>query len=70
VSVAELPDGYAFTVPASSEALRRMAELVDLERQCCAFLTFMIVVENAYIRLEVTGPGEVKKAIANYFSTT
>jgi hypothetical protein len=70
VTATELPDGYSFTFPASSESLQRIAELVDLERQCCAFLTFKIVVEaaNVAIRLEVTGPGEAKKVIGEYFN--
>ena len=70
VTAIELADGYAFTFPASSEALQRIAELVDLERQCCAFLTFKIVVEaaNAVMRMEVTGPGEAKKVIREYFN--
>jgi hypothetical protein len=69
VTVSELTDGYAFTFPASSEALQRIAELVDMERQCCAFLTFKVVVEaaQAAMRLEVSGPGEAKLVIADYF---
>jgi hypothetical protein len=70
VSVSELPDGYAFTCSATSEALQRIAQLVDLERPCCPFLTFKIVVEaaQAVMRLEVTGSGEAKKVIAEYFN--
>jgi hypothetical protein len=70
VTVAELPDGYAFSFPPSSEALQRITQLVDLERQCCPFLTFKIVVEaaQATMRLEVIGPGEAKKVIAEYFN--
>src|SRR5690349_524132 len=69
VTATELPDGYAFTLPASSETLQRIAELVDMERQCCSFLTFRIVVEagQSAMRLEVTGPAEAKKVIAEYF---
>ncbi len=69
-SISELPEGYAFTLPASSETLHRLAQVVDLERECCAFLTFKIVVEAAQrsMRLEVTGPIEAKKLIADYFS--
>jgi hypothetical protein len=67
VTATELPDGYSFTFPASSESLQRIAELVDLERQCCAFLTFKIIVEagNAAMRLEVTGPAAAKNVIAS-----
>jgi MerR family copper efflux transcriptional regulator len=68
VTTSELPDGYAFSFPASSEALERIAKLVDKERQCCPFLTFKIVVEAAHMRLEVTGAGEAKKVIAEYFA--
>jgi hypothetical protein len=71
VSVAELPDGYACTFPATSEALLQIAELVDMERECCAFLTFKIVVEagGGPMRLEVTGPKEAKAVIADYFNS-
>ena len=68
VKTSELEDGYAFTMPVSSEVLHRLTELVDLERQCCAFLTFKIVVGQSAIRLDVTGPGEAKKLIAEYFT--
>jgi urease accessory protein UreF len=69
VTATELPDGYAFTFPATSEALMQITQLVDMERHCCAFLTFKIVVEavQAAMRLEVTGVGEAKKVIAEYF---
>jgi hypothetical protein len=70
VTVTELADGYAYTFAATSEALLQIAQLVDLERQCCPFLTFKIVLEAAAgpMRLEVTGPKEAKKVIAEYFS--
>ena len=70
VSISELPEGYAFTLPASSETLHRLAEVVDFERECCSFLTFKIVVEAAQgaMRLEVIGPIEAKKLIVEYFS--
>jgi len=68
ITASELPDGYVFNFPVSSEALHRITDVVDLERQCCAFLTFKIVVEaaNAAMRLEVTGPGEAKNVIAEF----
>lgn len=70
VIAVELDSGYAFTFPASSGTLPRIAELVEMERQCCPFLTFKIVAEAdaGGIRLEVTGPGEAKKVIAEYFN--
>jgi hypothetical protein len=47
--------------------LQRIAELVDLERQCCQFLTFKIVVEAAHMRLEVTGAGEAKTLMTAFY---
>jgi hypothetical protein len=70
VRMSELPDGYAFTFPAATGTLRQLAQLVDMERQCCPFLMFKIVVEAAQagVRLEVTGPEAAKKLIAEYFN--
>src|SRR5450631_1503180 len=69
LKVRPLSLGLAFSFPPSSEVLTRLAQLVDLERQCCAFLTFKIVVEagDSPIRLEVTGTAEAKKVIADLF---
>ena len=70
VSVTELPDGYAYSFAATSEALLQITQLVDLERECCPFLTFKIVVgaAGAAMRLKVTGAEEAKKVIADYFN--
>jgi hypothetical protein len=70
VSVSELTDGYVYSFEATSEALLQIAHLVDMERQCCPFLTFKIVVENAGgpIRLEIRAPEKkAKSVIAQYF---
>src|SRR5438876_9292263 len=70
VIVTELPDGYAYNFAATSEALTQVAQLVDMERQCCPFLSFNIIVEaqKAPMRLEVTGAAEAKKVIAQFFN--
>jgi hypothetical protein len=45
-----------------------IARLLDLERQCCQFLTFKLIVEPAQnFRLEITGPPEAKPTIAELF---
>ena len=71
VKVTPLPLGYAYSFPPSSEVLTRLAQLVDLERQCCPFLTFKIVVEagGLPICLEVTGTAEAKNVIADLFGS-
>jgi hypothetical protein len=65
----ELPAGYAYSVPATSEVLTQVTQLVDMERLCCPFLTFTIIIEPAGkgIRLEITGPKEAKALITQYF---
>jgi hypothetical protein len=69
VSTAELPDGYAFTFAATSEAFMQIAQIVDMERECCPFLNFRIVVGAGRepVRLEITGPEEAKAVIADFF---
>jgi hypothetical protein len=70
IRVATLPDGYAYSFTPSSEIVARLAALVDLERQCCQFLAFRIVVEPGEpIRLDVTGPDGAQKVIADFFGS-
>jgi hypothetical protein len=69
VIITESPEGYSFAFPAGSEALMQVTKLVDMERQCCPFLSFKIVIEaaGAGMRLEVAGPLEAKRLIAEFF---
>jgi hypothetical protein len=64
-----VPLGYAYRLEPKSEVLAQLVHLVDLERQCCPFLTFKIIVEagNQPFTLEITGPPEAKPVIANFF---
>jgi hypothetical protein len=67
IDVTETEEGYAFRFEPTSDVLARLSNLVDLERQCCAFLTFRIVVEPQQpIKLEVTGPAGSKEMIADF----
>ncbi len=65
----ELPDGYAYSFAASSELLTQLSRLVELERQCCPFLTFRIVVkpDNQPMWLEILGPPPAKPIIVDFF---
>jgi hypothetical protein len=68
--IAEIPGGYSFSFVPTSDLLARLSNLVELERQCCQFLTFRIVVEPQQpIRLEVTGPPGSMAMIADFFGT-
>ena len=67
IAIVELHHGYCFTFQATPDALAKVSQLVDLERQCCSFLTFEIIAEGNSIRLEVTGPPQAKRIIAEFF---
>ncbi len=61
----ELRGGYAFQFEASSERLHQLAELIDAERQCCPFLTFVLQVpaQKNVLTLEIKGPKGAKRLI-------
>ena len=72
LDLTSLPLGYAYHFAATSGVLAQIASLVDLERQCCPFLTFKIIVaaDNQAICLEVTGPPGAKPVIADFFGSS
>ena len=68
IDITAMSDGYAYRFKPTSELLSQLSNLVDLERQCCQFLTFKIVIEPQQpIKLEVTGPPEARVIIADFF---
>jgi hypothetical protein len=69
LDVVPIPGGYSYRFAPRSEVLMQLSRLVDLERQCCRFLTYRIVVEAGEqpIRLEITGPPEANPIIADLF---
>lgn len=69
VEFRELDDGYALSFPTSTESLKELTALVDLERQCCPFLQFRITVEagGGPLWLEITGPEGTKDFLKNTF---
>ncbi|HSZ60609.1 MAG TPA: hypothetical protein VK828_02355 [Terriglobales bacterium] len=72
VDVTSLPLGYAYHFAPTSAMLMQIVSLVDLERLCCPFLTFTIIVaaDNQGLCLEVTGPPEAKPVIADFFGSS
>ena len=59
----ELPDGYAFRFAAEPTLILRLAEFISLERLCCPFFNFALIVEseNGPLWLKLTGRDEVKQ---------
>jgi hypothetical protein len=65
--VEEREDGFAYRF-ASDAVLPELAEIVQLERQCCAFLRFTITAEPGAgpLWLEVTGPAGTKEFLRSF----
>ena len=57
------PNGYRFRFDAQPDVLAEIAALIDVERQCCAFLRFQLTVEPADgpVWLELTGPAGTRE---------
>jgi hypothetical protein len=65
----DLPDGYALRFPPETALLLALAEFVALERLCCPFLRFEIVLEaeGAALWLRLGGREGVKAFLAAEF---
>ena len=70
IDVRQTGDGWIFAFEPNSQVLVTLANLVDVERQCCQFLTFKIVVEpRRPMVLEITGPPAARDLIADLFGS-
>ena len=69
IEVQELKDGFSYRFPAEDGVLRDLSNLIDLERKCCPFLNFRLIVEaqNDFIWLELTGREGTKEMIQTLF---
>ena len=70
IEVEAIADGYSYRFTPSPEILGQLTQLIELERQCCQFLTFKVIVAPQHaITLEVSGPTPAKAIIAEFFGT-
>ena len=62
VEVEELSDGYSYSFTSEGNRVKELADMIDLERQCCPFLQFRVTVTAAGgpLSLEITGPEGTK----------
>jgi hypothetical protein len=62
----DLPQGYRVRLAAADDVLSTIARVIDVERQCCRFLTFHVTVEPdcGPIWLELTGPPGTREFLA------
>src|SRR5690348_5706220 len=70
--VRELPDGYACRLPSDSEMLVQAAEYVSLDRNCCQFMRWSLVIEpnSGPLWLELRGGEGVKEYLRSNFETS
>jgi len=66
----ELESGFSYRFPLREGVLQDLAEIVDLERQCCPFLSFRIILEagDNSVSLELTGAKGTKETIKALFN--
>ena len=70
--IQELPDGYACRLPNDEAMLVKAAEYISLDRLCCAFMHWKLIVEphGGPLWLYLTGAEGTKALIQNTFETT
>ena len=70
VDSAELSDGFIFRFPIAESMLQNLAEIIDLERKCCPFLSFKLSLEAGedFVSLELTGAQNTKEIIRELFN--
>src|SRR6185312_15455074 len=58
----EIENGYLFRFDSSNHIIDQVMEIIKLERQCCPFLTFDLIVEKETkpLFLKITGPEGTK----------
>ncbi len=70
IDLAELSDGFVFRFPLRESMLQDLAEIIDLERKCCPFLSFSLNLESGKdtVSLELTGADGTKEMIKSLFN--
>jgi hypothetical protein len=62
----ELDNGFIYRFPSNAELIPELAKLIQLEHECCSFLTFRLTVGGGDdpVLLEITGPSGTKELLA------
>ncbi len=65
----ELENGFSYRFPADETLLQNLVAAVALERKCCPFLNFKLILEsgNDFVLLELTGAEGAKEMIESLF---
>ena len=67
--VTELRNGFRYQFASHGELIPKLGNLIQLEHECCPFLTFHLTVEpgDGSVLLEMTGPEGTKEFLAEIF---
>ena len=70
IDSAELSDGFVYRFPLAESTLQNLAEIIDLERKCCPFLNFRLILEagDDFVSLELTGAEGTKEIVKSLFN--
>lgn len=63
-------DGIEVRFPGGADCLPQIAELIELERNCCRFLRFELTAEpgGGPIRLTITGPEGTRAFLRSWYT--
>ncbi len=66
----ELKNGFSYRFPLKETILQDLAAIIDLERKCCPFLSFKLILEagNDFVSFQLTGAQGTKEMIKSLFS--
>jgi hypothetical protein len=69
ISAEELENGFAYKFPVEDKLLEDLITIINLERKCCPFLNFKLVLEsqNNEVLFELTGANGTKEMIKSLF---
>lgn len=69
LEVREQKNGFSYRFPADDSVLQNLATIINLERKCCPFLNFKLVVEEQadFVMLELTGRDGTKEILKSLF---
>jgi hypothetical protein len=67
--VTELEDGFRYKFPLAGDVLEEVTNLIQLEHQCCPFLTFRLTIGAGadFASLELIGPPGTKEFLSETF---
>ena len=69
VDFKELENGFSYRFLSEKSILLDLVNIIDLERKCCPFLSFKLVLEagSDFVFLELTGAKGTKEMIKSLF---